>query len=146
AHAGWTSAAAAMLWLGAAGDNLLCAQGSPQSPVEFSFRAGAASDYIYRGVTLSGHEPAVGAAAEVALGMFYAAGSIATVKLPSQPAGEMSFAGGVRPTLGNVQFDFGATYYAYPNERPPPGVTKGIDYWEAVARASTTLAGLLRVE
>lgn len=121
-------------------------QGSPGSPVEFSFRAGVASDYIYRGVTLSAHGPAAGAAAEVALGMFYAAASVATVKLPSQPAFEMSWSGGVRPTLGTVQFDFGATYYAYPNETPPIGVTKGIDYWEAVARASTTLGELLRVE
>ena len=149
AKAGFTCIAAAMLWLGSAGDALLHAQASAEkggSPVEFSFRAGFASDYIYRGVTLSAHQPAAGAAAEVALGTFYAAASVATVKLPSQPAFEMSWSGGVRPKLGNVQFDFGATYYAYPNEAPPIGVTKGIDYWEAVGRASTTLADLLRVE
>lgn len=170
-----TCVAAATLWLGSASGSALYAQTSadpgnaplglgagvispqgpagravtqdrPEGPVEFSFRAGFASDYIYRGVTLSAHGPAAGAAAEVALGMFYAAGSVATVTLPSRPAAEMSFAGGVRPKLGNVQFDFGATYYAYPNETPPIGVTKGIDYWEAVARAGTTLGDLLRVE
>src|SRR5262245_6311314 len=32
-----------------------------ESPVEFSFRAGLASDYIYRGTTLSDRKPAVGA-------------------------------------------------------------------------------------
>jgi uncharacterized protein (TIGR02001 family) len=175
APAGCTCLAAATLWVGSAGGEVLYAQanadpsgtplglgagvvpsqapsrpeatqGRSQSPVEFSFRAGVASDYIYRGVTLSAHEPAAGAAGEVSLGMFYAAASVATVKLPSQPAFEMSWSGGVRPKLGNVQFDFGATYYAYPNETPPIGVAKGIDYWEAVARASTTLGDLLRVE
>lgn len=121
------------------------AQERPESPVEFSFRAGIASDYIYRGVTLSAHEPAVGAALEAALGMFYAGGTIASVKLPSQPAAEMSWSGGVRPKLANVQFDFGVTSFFYPNETPPIGVTKGIDYWEATARADTTLGGVLRV-
>jgi uncharacterized protein (TIGR02001 family) len=175
ARAGWTCVAAATLWLGSASDGALYAQanadsggaplglgagvvpfqapprlaatqGRPESPVEFSFRAGFASDYIYRGVTLSAHGPAAGAAAEVALGMFYAAGSVATVRLPSQPAAEMSFAGGIRPKLGDVQFDFGATYFFYPNETPPIGVTPGISYWEAVARAGTTLGGLLNVQ
>src|ERR1043165_7925571 len=45
----------------------------PKSPVEFGFRAGVASDYIYRGVTLSAHGPAAGAAFEAALGILYAA-------------------------------------------------------------------------
>ena len=37
------------------------------SPFEFSARAGFASDYIYRGVTLSDHKPAVGADLEAML-------------------------------------------------------------------------------
>jgi uncharacterized protein (TIGR02001 family) len=174
AQAGCTCLAVATLWLGSASDGLHAqanaenvggsinlgargaialqppsrpapAQERPESPVEFSFRAGVASDYIYRGVTLSAHEPAAGAAIEATLGIFYAGGTIATVKLPSQPAAEMSWSGGVRPKLGSVQFDFGVTSYQYPNETPPIGVTKGIDYWEAVARADTTLADVLRV-
>src|ERR1041385_9055649 len=157
ARAGRTLLAVATLWLEPGRHGAVFAQATAESPpastqdtqkspVEFSFRAGFASDYIYRGVTLSAHQPAAGAAAEIAVGMFYGGGSVATVKLPSQPAAEMSFSGGVRPKLGNVQFDLGATYYAYPNETPPVGVTKGIDYWEAVGRASTTLGDLLRVE
>jgi uncharacterized protein (TIGR02001 family) len=157
ARAGRTLLAVATLWLEPVSHGAVFAQATAESPpastqdtqkspVEFSFRAGFASDYIYRGVTLSAHQPAAGAAAEIAVGMFYGGGSVATVKLPSQPAAEMSFSGGVRPKLGNVQFDLGATYYAYPNETPPVGVTKGIDYWEAVGRASTTLGDLLRVE
>ena len=121
------------------------AQDRPDSPVEFSFRAGLATDYIYRGTTLSAHQPAVGAAVEVALGMLYGGGSIASVKLPSQPVGEIAMSGGIRPKLGDVQFDFGATYFSYPGETPPVGVTAGINYWEAIARADTKVGELLRV-
>jgi hypothetical protein len=114
-------------------------------PVEFSFRAGFATDYIYRGTTLSAHLPAVGAAAEAVLGMVYGSGGVTTVNLPSQPAAEITVGGGVRPKLGDVKFDFGATYFAYPGETPPPGVPSGINYWEAVARADTKLGDLVSV-
>ena len=175
AQAGCTCVAAAALWLGFAGVGLLHAQvnaesvgGSinlgargaiaasaaprpaptqdrPESPIEFNVRTGIASDYIYRGITLSAHEPAAGAAFEASRGIFYSGATIASVRLPSQPAAEISWSGGVRPKLGNVQFDLGATYYFYPNEAPPTGVAPGIDYWEAMVRADTTLGELLRV-
>ena len=61
-------------------------QDRPESAVEFSFRAGIASDYIYRGVTLSAHGPAAGAAFEAAFGMFYAGGTVASVTA-AEPAG-----------------------------------------------------------
>jgi uncharacterized protein (TIGR02001 family) len=121
------------------------AQDRADSPFEFSARAGIATDYVYRGVTLSARQPAAGAAFELARGMFYGGASVASVRLPSQPGAEVTVSGGVRPKLGDVQFDFGASYFAYPGEAPPPGVTAGINYWEAVARADTTLGELLRV-
>ena len=52
---------------------------------------------------------------------------------------------GIRPTLGNVTFDFGWTRFVYPGESPPPGSTAGIEYWEAIARADTTIGEFLRV-
>jgi len=121
------------------------AQDRAESPFEFSARAGVATDYVYRGVTLSARQPAAGAAVELARGMFYGAAGIASVRLPTQPAAEVTLSGGVRPKLGDVQFDFGVSYFAYPGEAPPPGVTAGINYWEAVARADTTLGEWLRV-
>jgi uncharacterized protein (TIGR02001 family) len=101
-------------------------------PVEFSVRGGLASDYIYRGTTLSDRKPAVGAAIEAAFGQFYAGGTVASVKLPTQPAAELTVVGGVRPTLGRVNFDFNVTYFAYPGEALP---SNGINYWEAGGRA-----------
>ena len=168
--AGWICAAFAALWLGPAGSGSADAQtggainlgarggiaGSapthaaptqerPDSPLEFSFRAGLASDYIYRGTTLSARQPAVGAAFEAALGLIYGGGTVASVKLPTQPAAEISMSGGIRPKLGDVQFDFGATYYFYPGEIAPVDGSAGIEYWEALARADTTFGEVLRV-
>jgi uncharacterized protein (TIGR02001 family) len=120
-------------------------QERPDSPLEFSFRAGLASDYIYRGTTLSARQPAVGAAFEAALGLIYGGATVASVKLPTQPAAEISMSGGIRPKLGDVQFDFGATYYFYPGEIAPVDGSAGIEYWEALARADTTFGEVLRV-
>src|ERR1700730_2482580 len=47
-------------------------QAGVASPFEFSARGGFATDYIYRGTTLSDHRPAAGAAfAATAFGFFY---------------------------------------------------------------------------
>src|SRR5258705_6005451 len=97
-------------------------QDRPDSPVEFNVRAGLASDYIYRGTSLSARQPAVGAALEAAFGMFYGGGTITSVRLPSQPGAEISTSGGLRPKGGGVQFDFCATSFLYPGEAAPSGV------------------------
>ena len=116
------------------------------NPFEFSARGGFASDYIYRGTTLSAHRPAVGAAFELtALGFFYASTTFASVKLPSQPASEITMGGGIRPKLGDISFDFGWTRYYYPGETPPPDTVAGIEYWETTARADTKIGDALRV-
>ena len=115
------------------------------SPFELSVRGGFASDYIYRGVTLSDRKPAVGAGLEAALGLLYAGATVTSVKLPSQPAAEITMSGGVRPKLWDIDFDFGWTYFLYPGETVPIGVAAGIDYWEAAARADTKIGEALRV-
>src|SRR5258705_4905149 len=111
--------------------------------LEFSARAGFASDYIYRGTTLSDHGPAAGAAFEARFGPVYAGTTVATVKLPTQPVAEFTFAGGIRPTIATIDFDFGMTYFAYPGERLP-GDT-GINYWEAVIRGDRSIGEGVRV-
>ena len=111
--------------------------------LEFSARVGAASDYIYRGTTLSDHGPAAGAAVEAKYGALYAGTTVATVKLPTQPLAEFTFAGGVRQKIGTIDFDFGVTYFAYPGERLP-GET-GINYWETVVRGDRSISEQVRV-
>jgi uncharacterized protein (TIGR02001 family) len=112
--------------------------------LEFSTRAGVASDYIYRGTTLSGHGPAAGAAVEATLGPLYAGTTAASVKLPTQPLAEFTVAGGVRPKLAGVDFDLGVTYFAYPREKLP-GETHGINYWEAAIRGDRAIGESFRI-
>ena len=117
---------------------------TPGNELDFSARAGFASDYIYRGTTLSDHGPAAGAAIEARFGQLYAGATVASVKLPTQPVAEFTMAGGFRPKIGNIDFDLGVTYFAYPGERLP-GETGGINYWEAVIRGDTRIGKSIRI-
>jgi uncharacterized protein (TIGR02001 family) len=111
---------------------------SARSQLEFEIRGGLASDYVYRGVTLSDRKPAAGMAIEATYNVLYAGLAVASVRLPTQPAAEISISGGVRPTLGPVEFDLGVTYFSYPGEAPA-AESNGINYWEAALRAGTKL-------
>ena len=115
-----------------------------KNQLEFEFRGGLASDYIYRGVTLSDRKPAVGAAIEATYALLYAGVTVASVKLPTQPAAEISMSGGIRPTLGKIDLDLGVTYFRYPGEDPATE-SKGIDYWEAAIRGETKLTESIRI-
>jgi uncharacterized protein (TIGR02001 family) len=110
----------------------------------WSAYAGFVSDYIYRGTTLSDRKPAAGAGIEATFAKLYAGVAVATVQLPTEPFAEITFNGGIRQTLGNVNFDFGVSYFAYPSERKP-APTGGINYWEAEARADTKLGEQVRI-
>jgi len=116
-------------------------QGGPENAFEYTIGAGMASDYIYRGVTLSDHQPAVGAVFEARFGTFYGGSTITSVKLPTDPAAELSFSSGLRPSLSGIDFDFGFTYFLYPGEVS----TTDTDYWEFVARADKRLTEQVRI-
>jgi uncharacterized protein (TIGR02001 family) len=110
--------------------------------LHFSIKAGAATDYIYRGTTLSDHKPAVGSIVEVTYGQFYAWTSVATVRLPSKPDAELGLSGGIRPSFAGIDFDLGVTYFAYPGEALPGN---GINYWEAALRADYRISESWRI-
>ena len=107
----------------------------------YNLGAGIASDYIYRGVTLSDHQPAMGAAFEARFGKFYTGSTITSVILPTAPAAELSFSSGVRPSLSGFDFDLGMTYFLYPGEIGGANT----DYVEFSARADRKLTERLRV-
>ena len=88
--------------------------------------------------------PRSASAIEATYNVLYAGITVASVKLPTQPAAEISISGGVRPTLGPVEFDLGVTYFRYPGE-DPGGPINGINYWEAALRAGTKLSESLRI-
>jgi uncharacterized protein (TIGR02001 family) len=116
----------------------------PASGLEVSARAGFASDYIYRGTTLSGRDPAAGAAFEARFSSVYAGATMATVRLPTEPVAEFTMSGGIRPKIATIDFDLGVTYFAYPGEKFP-GVTNGINYWEAAIRGDKSIGESFRI-
>ncbi len=80
---------------------------------------------------MSDRKPAVGGVFEATYKQFYTWASVASVRLPTQPAAELAISGGVRPTFAGIDFDLGVTYFAYPGEALP---SNGINYWEAALR------------
>ncbi len=116
---------------------------SAPGELALSYGAGLATDYIYRGTTLSAHNPSLGTAFEATFGQFYAGTTVRSVKLPTNPAAEVAIGGGIRPKFGDIGFDIGLTYYRYPGETP--GATSGTAYWETIARADYKISELLGV-
>ena len=91
----------------------------PPSPWDIAFGAAIMNDYIFRGVTQSGHRPSVAAYFEPRYNInanwqLYAGISGESIKFANNAAAEIDFYGGVRSTWGPVAFDVGYWYYYYP--------------------------------
>ena len=84
------------------------------SGFDYAFGAKAMSDYISRGITQSAHRPSGTAYGELRYGWFYGGVQPWSVNLPQDPTAEVDLYGGIRPSFGPVNLDFGAIYYAYP--------------------------------
>jgi len=91
----------------------------PPSPWDIAFGAGIMNDYIFRGVTQSGHKGSVAAYFEPRYNIntnwqLYAGLSGESIKFANNAAAEIDFYGGVRSTWGPLTFDVGYWYYYYP--------------------------------
>jgi uncharacterized protein (TIGR02001 family) len=91
----------------------------PPSPWDIAFGAAIMNDYVFRGVTQSGHKPSVAAYFEPRYNIasnwqLYAGIAGESIKFANNAAAEIDFYGGVRPTFGPLAFDFGFWYYYYP--------------------------------
>jgi len=89
------------------------------SPWDLAFGSALMSDYIFRGVTQSGHKPSVAAYFEPRYNInanwqLYAGISGESIKFANNAAAEIDFYGGVRPTFGPLALDFGIWEYYYP--------------------------------
>lgn len=107
------------------------------SPWALSFGFALVSDYNFRGISQTARKPGVQASAEVTYTInpnfqVYANVFAASLKLPSQASMELDGSFGIRPSFGNLGFDFGATYYGYPGELP--GVRS--EFWEYYGKVS----------
>jgi Bacterial protein of unknown function (Gcw_chp) len=89
------------------------------SPWDVAFGSALMSDYVFRGITQSGHKPSVAAYFEPRYNLtkdiqLYVGVSGESIKFANNAAAEIDLYGGVRPTFGPVAFDIGFWYYYYP--------------------------------
>jgi len=128
------------------------------SPWDIAFGSWIASDYNFRGVTQSAHQPAVGTYFEPRYNFndhlqAYIGMGGESIDFPNHAAAEVDFYGGIRPTFGKLALDFGAWEYWYPggicfnsavvgcNATLPNGnVVKGdVSFWEIYGKATYNL-------
>ncbi|MBN8912115.1 MAG: hypothetical protein J0H65_08670 [Rhizobiales bacterium] len=79
--------------------------------LEWSATGTFATDYIFRGQSLSAEDPVFQGDIGATYGIVY--GGIWGTSLGPEGAVELDFYGGIKPVLGPVTFDFGVVYYTY---------------------------------
>jgi uncharacterized protein (TIGR02001 family) len=101
---------------------------TPATPAAPSFDASMvasiATDYNYRGYTLSNHLPSAAADFEGTYGIWFVDFDSASVDMPRLSHYQMTDYTGVRPVIGDLTVEAGVEYYAY------PGSTLDISYFE----------------
>jgi uncharacterized protein (TIGR02001 family) len=104
----------------------------PPPPIwDIAFGGSLATDYNFRGISQSDRHASASAYVEARWNasptlQFYAGIAGSSISWPissalSDPAAEIDFMVGVRPTVDKWSFDFGAIYYYYPGETPIAG-------------------------
>jgi Bacterial protein of unknown function (Gcw_chp) len=92
---------------------------APFDPWDVAFGSAIMSDYVFRGVTQSNHQPSVAAYFEPRYNInkdlqLYVGTSAESISFPNRAAAEIDIYGGIRPTFGPMAFDFGVWGYLYP--------------------------------
>lgn len=125
-----TLALAAVLGAFAAGPALAQDDG-----LSVEFNIGAATDYVFRGVSNTDENPQVFGGVDVSSGLFYAGVWVSNVDYDDGTDAEFDLYAGISPSLGAVSFDFGALYYGYVDA--PSGAD--YNYLELQAKAEVPL-------
>lgn len=99
----------------------------------YSFNIGGYSDYIFRGLSLSGEQPVVQGGIDIGWGSLYA-GVWATDLGEYASGGEIDLYAGYKPTWQNITFDFGVVQYTYTDNNG------NLTYTELKTGASSELA------
>ncbi len=97
-----------------------------------TFNVGAATDYVFRGISQTDEAGQIFAGADVSYGKAYAGTWISNVDFNNGTTMEYDLYAGVKPTLGPVALDVGVIYYGYGNK--PSGPDEA--YWEAKVAGS----------
>lgn len=104
--------------------------------IALSFNLGAATDYVFRGVSQTNNEGQIYGGADATLyGIGYAGVWVSNVEFGNGTDLEYDIYGGIKPTIGVVNLDLGVYYYGYTNQ--PTGSHE--DYVEYKAAASTAV-------
>jgi hypothetical protein len=130
----------------------------PPSPWDVAISAALMTDYNFRGITQSAHNPSTQAGFELRYTQsptfqYYAGISGESIDFPNHAAAEIDLYGGVRPTFDKLALDFGFWYYDYPGGQcffggvpgcgallPNANVAKGnASFYEWYAKATYTL-------
>ncbi len=93
---------------------------------DIAFGGYMASDYIFRGITQSDHQPSANAYSELRYNVnptvqLYAGSAMESIDFPNRAAAESDFYAGIRPTFDKLSLDFGFWYYWYPGGVSYPG-------------------------
>jgi uncharacterized protein (TIGR02001 family) len=91
-----------------------------------AFNVGAATDYVFRGVSQTNNRGDIFAGADFTAGKFYAGTWASNVDFGDSTSAEIDVYGGFKPTLGPVSLDLGVIHYGYVNQ--PSGA--GYGNWE----------------
>jgi len=90
--------------------------GAASAEGSLSYNIAATNNYVWRGFSQSAKDGAIQGGIDYANGSFYAGTWASNVDFGSDASAEVDLYAGVKPTVGNWSFDFGAIYYAYPDE------------------------------
>ncbi|RZJ89471.1 MAG: porin [Brevundimonas sp.] len=89
-----------------------------------AFNAGAATDYVFRGVDQTGDQDQgeVFGGVDLTVSQFYAGAWLSTTGLSGANGAEYDLYAGWKPSIGPVALDLGAIYYGYTKDSLTPNV------------------------
>jgi uncharacterized protein (TIGR02001 family) len=83
-------------------------------PLALSFNVGAATDYVFRGISQTDEDPQVFGGIDATIGgIGYAGLWVSNVDFNNSTDMEYDVYAGIKPTVGPVSLDFGVIYYGY---------------------------------
>ncbi|KIC59641.1 hypothetical protein RM53_04250 [Brevundimonas nasdae] len=112
----------------------LAAPASAQSTVDVAWNVGVVSDYVFRGFSQTGEDPAIQGGVDLTSGSFYAGAWASNVDFGDDTDAEVDLYGGYRTEAGGFALDFGVIGYLYVRE------PDGADYNYAEFKAAASRA------
>ena len=134
--------------VGSAGVALLALAGPALAEDKFAWSATltGTSDYVFRGISQTDEDPTVQGSIGFTYGMFYAGAWGSGLDFNDDAELEVDYYAGIKPTwnhspLGDVTFDFGVIYYAYPGYSLGD-IAEYVEYKAGYSIASSIIKGL----